>query len=96
MLLIAGYKIVRAGPVCALDEFVFVGVFHDLGRSRGGNYPRLILYQLEELLAKTTLDLEFLAREHFAIFRENGFGDTESSGRGERKEEHGALESLGF
>jgi hypothetical protein len=62
----------------------------------GGNYPRLILYKLDELRAKTTPDLEFRTRQDIAIFREDGFGDVKPGWPGERKEEHGALESLRF
>jgi hypothetical protein len=96
MLLIAGYKVVGAGGIRALNEFVVVGVFRNPEQMRGGNYPRLILYKLDEFRAKTTPDLEFRTRQDIAIFREDGFGDVKPGWPGERKEEHGAPESLRF
>jgi hypothetical protein len=47
-----------------------------------GNYPRLILDELEELLPKPTPDLKFRPRQHIAVFGEDGIGDVESGGPG--------------
>ena len=82
MLLIARYKVVCAGGIRALNEFVVVSVFRDLRQMSWGNYPRLILYELEELLPKTTPDLKFRTRQHIAVFGEDGIGDVESGGPG--------------
>jgi len=96
MTLVAGYQIIGAGCVCAFKELIIVGVFCNLKRTRGSNELRMILYELEELLPEAPADLEFRARKHLTVFRENGFADIQPGWFGERKEEHGALESVRF
>src|SRR5258708_8286403 len=96
MPLVAGYQVVNASRVRAFQELVVVGILRNLERTRGVNELRMVSYELEQLLPKASADLEFRARENLPVFRENGFADVQPGRSGQRKHEHGALESVRF
>jgi hypothetical protein len=72
------------------------GVLRDLERIRWADELRTVLYELEELLPGSPADFKFRAREHLAVFRENGFGDIQPGRFRDRKHEDGTLESARF
>src|SRR5450631_4119598 len=75
--LVASYQVIGAGSVGALKKLVIVGIHCNFERMHRDNELCMILYELEELLAKPPAELEFGAGKHCATFRENGFGDVE-------------------
>ena len=96
MPLVAGNQVVSAGGVSALQEVVVVRIPGDLEPTHWVHKLRMILYELEKLLAKASSDLEFPARKNFAVFRQNCIGDVEPGGFGQRNHKYCALKSVRF
>ena len=96
MPLIAGHEIVGAGSIGALQKLVVAGVLRDLERMRRPDQLRMVPYELEELLAEPLANFKFRAGEHFAVFRENGFGDVQPGRFGNREHEDRSLKSIRF
>jgi hypothetical protein len=94
MPLVAGHQVVGACRVGALQKLVVAGVLRDPDRARNADKLSMVLDELEELLSKAPPDSQFRSREYLPVFGENGFGDVQPGRFGDRKEQHGALESV--
>src|SRR5450755_3199106 len=96
MPLVTGYEVVGPGGVRTFQKFVIVGIFRNLERPRRRDNLCAIPDELEELLPQAPAYFEFPAREHVAVFGENGLADVEPGWFGDREHEHSALESGWF
>src|SRR5258708_5831385 len=56
----------------------------------------MVLDQIEELLPEALADFEFRPRKHFLVFREDGGGNVQPGGLGDRKKEDSTLEPVRF
>ena len=52
--------------------------------------------ELQDLLTQALADLQFRAREHFAVFGNDGLGNLEPSRFGDRQNEDSTLEAVWF
>ena len=93
---VAGDQVIGAGSVRALHEDAVVGIRGYLGQSRWRNDLRLILDELNQLLAEAPPNLEFGAREDERVFGQNGIGHVPAGWLGESGQYHGPLQAIRF